>query len=237
MFFPLKDENPVYSKPIVTVTLIIINVIIFVFSYFRGAQEFQLFIIKYGLIPYEIMTQTEVYPQYQQLSFPAMLTPFTSMFMHGSILHLGGNMLFLWIFGNNIEDYYGHVKFIIFYLISGLAAVFLFMIFGPYSKVPLVGASGAISGVLGAYLVLYPRARIVTLVFLFYFIRIVRLPASFMLGFWILYQVFMALASGATGSGVAWLAHIGGFAFGWAWVKFVSIKRKRPHHRARIYLD
>ena len=146
------------------------------------------------------------------------------MFLHGGFMHLIGNMLFLWIFGNNIEDVLGPVKFIIFYLVAGLAANFLFVLFSPNSDIPLVGASGAIAGVLGAYLVLYPRARIVTLMWIFYFIRIVKLPAKFMLGFWFFYQLFMSMTDFAGGGGVAWLAHVGGFAYGYLWFR---LKKKR----------
>lgn len=224
MFFPLKDENPTYSKPILTVSLIVINCLVYFYSWPMHQKVFQIFMFKYGLIPYELVHMAELTPDF---AVPVFLTPFTSMFLHGGFLHLAGNMLFLWIFGNNIEDYLGSVKFIIFYLVSGLAAVFLFVLFGPNSKVPLVGASGAIAGVLGAYLVLYPRAKILTLIWLFYFIRIVKLPASFMLGFWFFYQLLMSAASSGTGGGVAWLAHVGGFAFGWAWFKFFASKRRR----------
>jgi membrane associated rhomboid family serine protease len=210
MFIPLKDENPTVNKPVVTVALIVINVLVFLFSWMRSARGFQMFIFQYGLIPYELVHLTELTPQF---SAPVLMTPFTSMFLHGGLLHLGGNMLFLWIFGNNIEDYLGPVKFIIFYFVAGLAAVFLFVLFGPNSKVPLVGASGAIAGVLGAYLVMYPRARVLTPMWVFYFIRIVRLPASF--------------KSVGEGGGVAWLAHVGGFAFGWLWFRLVAARKRR----------
>lgn len=224
MFFPLKDENPTVNKPIVTVSLIIINCLVFLYSWIKPAKAFQIFIYQFGLIPYELIHLAEITPEFPA---PVLLTPFTSMFLHGGFMHLAGNMLFLWIFGNNIEDYLGPIKFIIFYLVSGLAAVVLFVIFSPNSDVPLVGASGAIAGVLGAYLVMYPKAKIVTLMWIVYFIRIVKLPASFMLGFWFVYQLFMSLASGGTGGGVAWLAHVGGFAFGWLWFKFVVSKKRR----------
>jgi membrane associated rhomboid family serine protease len=224
MFFPLKDENPTVNKPIITVSLIILNCLVFLYSWAKSGQGFQIFVYQFGLIPYELVHLTELTPDF---AAPVLLTPFTSMFLHGGFMHLGGNMLFLWIFGNNIEDNLGPMKFLLFYFASGMAAVVLFVIFSPNSDVPMVGASGAIAGVLGAYLVLFPRARILTLMWIFFFIRIVRLPASFMLGFWFIYQLFMSLASGGGGGGVAWLAHVGGFAFGWVWFRFVLKKRKR----------
>jgi membrane associated rhomboid family serine protease len=156
------------------------------------------------------------------------------MFMHGSFMHLAGNMLYLWIFGNNIEDFLGPVKFVIFYLAAGLAADFLFVVFSPSSQIPLVGASGAIAGVLGAYLILYPRARVLTVMFLFYFIRMIYLPAKIILGFWFFYQLLMSLVATGGGGGVAWLAHVGGFGFGWIWFRFVSGRRQRVW-RNKIY--
>ncbi|MEW5923078.1 MAG: rhomboid family intramembrane serine protease [Candidatus Zixiibacteriota bacterium] len=220
MFFPLKDENPTVNKPYVTVSLIVINTLVYLYTFPMNAKVFQIFMYKFGLIPYELVHLEEITPHF---SFPVLLTPFTSMFVHGGFMHLLGNMLFLWIFGNNVEDYLGPVKFIIFYLVSGLSAVFLFVLFGPNSQVPLVGASGAIAGVLGAYLVLFPHARIVTLIWLF-FIQVVRIPAKFLLGFWFFYQLLMSVAGG--GGGVAWLAHVGGFAFGYIWFRFIAARKR-----------
>jgi len=222
MFVPLKDENPTVNKPVVTIALIVINCLVFLYSVMKSTRGFQIFIYQYGLIPYELIHLTEVTPQF---SSPVLLTPFTSMFLHGGWMHLIGNMLYLWIFGNNIEDQLGSVKFVLFYLASGLAAVVLFVVFSPNSEIPLVGASGAIAGVLGAYLYLFPRARVLTLMWIFYFIRIIRLPASVILGFWFVYQLFMSLVSGG-GGGVAWLAHVGGFGFGYAWFRLII--RRRP---------
>jgi membrane associated rhomboid family serine protease len=223
MFLPLKDENPTVNKPVVTVAIIVINCLVFLYSILKSAKGFQIFMYQYGLIPYELVHMTEITPQF---SAPILLTPFTSMFIHGGWLHIGGNMLFLWIFGNNIEDQLGPIKFILFYIASGLAAVVLFVVFSPNSEVPMIGASGAIAGVLGAYLYLFPRARVLTVMWIFFFIRIVRLPASFMLGFWFIYQLFMSITS-AGGGGVAWLAHVGGFGFGYVWFRFVIKKRPK----------
>jgi len=229
MFIPLKDENPTLRKPVVTIAIIAINALVYLFSATKDSQGFQAFIIQYGLIPYEITHVSELTPQ---LPFPVFLNLLTSMFMHGGIMHLAGNMLFLWVFGNNIEDHLGHLKFIFFYLAAGFAADALFILFSPNSQVPLVGASGAIAGILGAYFVLFPKARIHTLIFLVYFIRIVQIPAAVVLGFWIIYQVIMSAMSSTAGGGVAWLAHVGGFAFGWLLLKLFASK---PKDRQKIY--
>nr|MBN2278369.1 rhomboid family intramembrane serine protease [candidate division Zixibacteria bacterium] len=226
MFFPLKDENPTRRTPIATFILIVINCLVYACTIPMSRKAFQIFLFKFGLIPYELVHMEELWPE---IAVPAPLTILTSMFLHSGFWHLAGNMLFLWIFGNNIEDYLGRFKFILFYFTSGLAAAGLFVLFGPNSQIPLVGASGAIAGVLGAYLVLFPRARIVTLMFLFIFIQIIRVPASFVLGFWFIYQLFMAMTSGLTGGGVAWLAHVGGFGFGWLLFRYVITRKRRTY--------
>jgi len=209
--------------PYLTVSLIVVNSLIFFYSISLGARGFQLFTIQFGYIPVEFVSGLELTPQ---LAASAYLTPFTSMFMHGGWLHLIGNMLFLWIYGNNIEDYFGPVKFLLFYIVSGLAAIGLYTLFGPSSQVPLVGASGAIAGVMGAYIVLHPRARITVLV-IFFFIQFVVLPAKVVLGIWFVYQLLMSMIGSATGGGVAWMAHVGGFAFGWAVLKLLT-RGRRP---------
>jgi membrane associated rhomboid family serine protease len=157
------------------------------------------------------------------------------MFMHGGLLHLGGNMLFLWIFGNNVEDSMGPLKFIGFYLLGGLAATALQIVIDPSSTVPTVGASGAIAGVLGGYLILFPRARVVTLIFIVFFVTLVELPAIWILGFWFVQQlVFGWLDLGAAGAegGVAYFAHIGGFVFGLAAIKLFADDRKQRRRTA-----
>jgi len=198
--------------------LIVVNSLIFLYAIALGSRGFHLFTIRFGYIPFEFVSGIELTPQ---LSASTYLTPFTSMFMHGGWLHLIGNMLFLWIYGNNIEDYFGPVKFLLFYILSGLAAIALYTLFGPSSQVPLVGASGAIAGVMGAYIVLHPRARI-TLLIVFFFIQFVVLPAKVVLGIWFAYQLLMSMIGSATGGGVAWMAHVGGFAFGWALLKLLT---------------
>jgi membrane associated rhomboid family serine protease len=163
-----------------------------------------------------------------------VVTVFTAMFMHGSILHLGGNMLFLWIFGNNVEDSMGPVKFLLFYLLGGIAATALQIAIGPGSEIPNLGASGAIAGVLGGYLLLFPRARVITVIFIIFFFTIVELPALLILGFWFVQQVlfgYFDLNSAGNEGGVAYFAHVGGFVFGLLAIKLFADERKR---RAQI---
>jgi membrane associated rhomboid family serine protease len=158
-------------------------------------------------------------------------TVFTAMFMHGGLLHLGGNMLFLWIFGNNVEDSMGRAKFLVFYLLGGLAATAAQLLIGPNSTVPNLGASGAIAAVLGGYVILFPRARVITVIFIIFFFTIVELPALLILGFWFIQQIlfgyFNLSDTGGGGGGVAYFAHIGGFAFGLLAIKLFADERKR----------
>ncbi len=233
MFIPLKDENPTSRFPYVTIFFIAINILIFLYQIF-SPQGLQYYVYKMGTIPYEIThfkLVSFVFSEFQEPISRLLppLTLITSMFLHGSFFHLLGNMLYLWIFGNNIEDFLGSFRFILFYFLSGLGASLTHIIFHPASKVPMIGASGAIAGVLGAYLILYPRARVLTLVFLFFFIRILPIPAFFLLGLWFIAQVLNV----GLGGGVAWFAHIGGFLIGIALIKIYSRKRRRV--RVRIH--
>ena len=229
---PLKDDIPTRRFPIVTVILIAINVIVY-FVFERGLWDLGELgnerVIEYGAIPIEI---TEPGTECVSVSggtaiqcgsggfgsdqAPFFVTIFTSMFLHGSLLHLGGNMLFLWIFGNNIEDSMNRLIFVVFYLLGGLAALGLQVAIHPDSLIPTVGASGAIAGVLGAYARLYPHARVVTVIIIIIFFTIVTLPALLVLGLWFLLQLLPAFSEpiGNTGGGVAYFAHIGGFLFG-----------------------
>ena len=234
MLIPIKDDNPTIRKPIVTVSLIIINTLIFLYSIMLGTKGFTYFTIQFGFIPFELVNSIELTPE---IPASAYFTVFSSMFMHGGWMHLIGNMLFLWIYGNNVEDYFGAVKFTLFYLASGLAAIGLYTLFGPNSQIPLVGASGAIAGVMGAYIVLHPRAKITCLLF-FFFIQFITLPAKIVLGIWFGYQLLMSLIGSSTGGGVAWMAHVGGFVFGFVLLKlltFRSNKRGSASDSQRIY--
>jgi membrane associated rhomboid family serine protease len=221
---PLKDDIPARRPPIVTVALILINCFAYLYLLSLG-DAYDLALIKWGTIPYEVTHMQELTPE---LSFPIILTLFTAMFLHGGLFHLGGNMLYLWIFGDNVEDQLGHVKFLVFYILCGLGASLLYVLTTPDSQVPMIGASGAIAGVLGAYVIRFPRARILTLIFFGFFIRIVAIPAFFVLGFWFVLQLLFALPSiGSTSGGVAFFAHVGGFLAGIVLFKLFTIFSRR----------
>jgi len=258
--FPLKDDIPTRRFPVLTVAIIAINVVMF-FG-FQGAffndAEFDQKVIDYGAIPYEIThpgEQCDVSSQGSLLcegqmgvsgeteSQPStLLTIITSMFMHGGLLHIGGNMLFLWIFGNNIEDSMGPLRFVAFYLLGGLAAVLAQTAFQPDAAVPTIGASGAVAAVLGAYALLYPRARVVTLIFIVIFFTIIELPALLVLGGWFVLQALNGASELAQpvggGGGVAYWAHIGGFLFGLLVIRLFANREHEDYeraHRAVVY--
>lgn len=225
MLLPLKDENPTLSFPFLTILIIVINVLIFFYQQSLSLTEGQHFILKWGAVPYQIVHGEIIHVP---LSIPAPLTIFSSMFLHGGFWHLGGNMLYLWIFGNNIEDTLGHARFLIFYFLAGALAALTQIFSDPSSPLPMVGASGAVSGILGAYLLLFPGARILTLLLLFPFLRLIHLPAILVLGLWFLFQL-LGLGMGKI-SNVAFAAHIGGFISGLLVVKILAPykpKRKR----------
>ena len=208
---PLKDNIPTRRLPVVTIGLIVLNVLVYLRTMTLGEKAFVQFLHLYGLIPVEL-TQGEALVLHP---VPLYATVFTSMFVHGGLFHIAGNMLYLWIFGNNVEDSMDRLRFLLFYLLSGLAAAFAQIAVTPHSKIPMVGASGAVSGVLGAYLLLYPHARVATLISFGWFIRLVEVPALFVLGFWIVIQLLNGLLTvNLPGGGVAWFAHIGGFFAG-----------------------
>jgi membrane associated rhomboid family serine protease len=221
LFLPLKDLNPTERFPFVTVALIVINAAVFLYEVSLG-PHLQAFITSWGVVPYEITRFSDVIGIDPETSMVhsegppiVQLTLITSMFIHGGWMHIIGNMLYLWIFGNNIEDILGPARFLLFYIACGLVAAFAQILPHPNSTIPMVGASGAVAGVLGAYLIAYPRARVLTLVFLFVFVRVVMMPAGVLLAFWFLLQTFSGVASlGVRGGGVAWFAHIGGFLAG-----------------------
>ena len=210
---PLRDIIPSRTTPYVTVTLIVLNGLVFAYEFLLGTGV-QEFIYLFGLVPAEF-------------SWP---TVFTSMFLHGGLMHAGGNMLYLWIFGDNVEDRMGHGRFVVFYLLCGVAAALAQTWMSPDSVVPMVGASGAIAGVMGAYFVLYPKSRVLTLIPLIIFWEIIELPAVLLLGFWFLMQLFSAGAIAATAhterGGVAFAAHVIGFVAGMVAI-FVFRKRQR----------
>ncbi len=225
MFLPLKDHNPTRTTPYVTVTLIALNILVFLVEMGQG-QQLPQFLARWGAVPYFLLHGREAIeltggPLIAQ-DYPGWFTAFSSMFLHGGFLHLAFNMLYLWIFGNNIEDFLGHLRFLFFYLATGLAGLLAHVLLHPAATVPVIGASGAISGVLGAYMVVYPHARVTTLVFLLFFVTFIQLPAMVLLGFWIFIQVLSGLGSLGSGQGgTAHWAHIGGFVAGYLYLRYV----------------
>jgi membrane associated rhomboid family serine protease len=223
---PLRDENPSATLPWVTRTLIVANLAVFVYELLLG-PGLRPFLFDWGFVP-ERLTLALRYGD--QPLLPAVLPLLTSMFLHGGWSHLIGNLWYLWIFGDNVEDVLGHAGFLAFYLLCGVVATLLHYLTGPVAEMPTVGASGAIAAVLGAYVAAFPRARVFTLLLIFPFFRVVPLPAFFMLGLWFLFQFVLGLgALGASGSGgIAFWAHIGGFAAGLLVMRgFVHVRRSR----------
>jgi membrane associated rhomboid family serine protease len=219
---PLRDDIPTETFPFVTILLIAGNCAVFFLQLSLDPEASAAMVASLGVIPSAI-TGAMADPVSSMIAPEFTLA--TSMFLHGGVFHLGGNMVFLWIFGNNIEDATGHFRFLLFYLLAGLAAAGAHIWLHPDSRIPMIGASGAVSGVLGAYFLLYPRARIMTLVIFGFFIQTVMLPAAVFLGFWFLLQAFSAWSSiNGTKGGVAWFAHLGGFLFGMPLV--LAMKRK-----------
>ena len=199
--FPISDVIPSRTAPVVTVAIIVVNALVFLYQLSLPEPALQLFVARYAVVP--------------AYFHPATLV--TSQFLHGGILHVGGNMLYLWIFGDNVEDRLGHVRFFIFYLFAGIAAAILQILFNPFSRIPMIGASGAIAGVMGAYFVLYPQSRVLTVVFLIFLIDVVEIPAIFFLGIWFLMQLLSGVGSIGVSSmtgGTAFWAHVGGFVVG-----------------------
>lgn len=208
MFIPLKDLNPRRGFPITNTLLILANVAVFVYQLTLPPNAFKAFVSANATIPARIPGWFSGHVPFELAFLPLL----TSMFLHSGFAHIAGNMLFLWIFGDNVEDFFGHFPYLLFYLVCGVSAGLLHIIFNLNSSLPAVGASGAISGVMGAYALLFPRARILTLVFVF----LVPIPAIFILGYWFLLQFLggiSAIGAAATG-GVAWWAHVGGFLMG-----------------------
>lgn len=215
--FPLRDTQPSYSKPIVTVALIVINILVYLFEFSLDDYSKNAFIGTFGLVP-------------DRFHFANVLT---SMFLHGGWMHVLGNMWFLWIFGDNIEDILGHGKYLLFYLLCGVGAAMTQVYFSPDSRVPMVGASGAIAGVMGAYMVKFPYSRISTLIFLAFFITTVEVPAWVMLIYWFFIQLISGVGSGysqVSQGGTAFLAHVGGFVAG---IGLIYLMRPKERYSRR----
>lgn len=229
--FPIRDDQPRFSTPFVNYFIIGLNIAVYLLvEPSTYSQAFNAFITQFGLVPHDLTRAVAGTPQYPLAA--NLLTIFTSMFLHGSLLHIVGNLWFLWIFGDNVEDYLGHFPYLMFYLLCGVAAALTDIAIDPLSRMPTIGASGAIAGVMGAYIVLYPRARVQTLVILIVFITFWWLPAWVFLGYWFLIQfIFTSVAATAarhqTG-GIAFAAHVGGFVAGLMMIKIFP-------RRARSY--
>jgi len=229
--FPLYSDRQLERTPFVTMMLIAANVMVFWFQISRGGnfmESVHKSVMLYGMIPSDLF-------DWSPSSIPGRMiaggTVFTSMFMHGGFLHLASNMLYLWVFGRNVEDDFGHLRFLVFYLATGVLATLAFAMAYPEGTVPLVGASGAIAGILGAYFLRFPLSNIYTMVILFIFIRIVAIPAFFMLGLWFAFQIMSCMVSamspeGAAGQGgVAWISHVAGFVVGLVWT-ILELRRR-----------
>lgn len=238
---PLRDNIPTSRTPYVTYVFIAANVLVYFFWQKGGLSfgtpdsvHYQCQLLEWAATPDEFTGSPQPLPaQCGPDDASTYLTPFTSMFMHGGLLHLGGNMLFLWIFGNNVEDATGHVKFAIFYVLGGLAALALHIATDPGSTTPTLGASGAIAAVLGAYALLYPRAKVVTVIFIVFFFTLLELPALLVLGGWFVLQALSAYTD--SGGGVAYFAHIGGFLFGLLAIRLFASKRRTKSRNDRLY--
>lgn len=222
---PLRDDQPTFSTPFINYFLIVLNVLVFLWELSVGlnTRAFRAFSLEFGVVPRHIiavLTGNSPYPP------PTAILPlFTSMFLHASPLHVAGNMLFLWIFGDNVEDYLGHFRYLVFYLLSGVAAGVTHILLNANSRIPSVGASGAIAGVMGAYFILYPKARVLT----WFFVFVLWLPAWLILGYWFLLNFLSGAASSAeiqASGGVAFWAHVGGFVAG---VLMIKIFPERQH--------
>jgi membrane associated rhomboid family serine protease len=216
---PLRDTQPSYSTPFVTVGIIVVNVLAFLYQLSLDPYSLNWFIAHYAIVPDRI--------QYQDIV--------TSMFLHGGWMHLIGNMWFLWIYGDNVEDVLGHAKYLIFYILCGAGAAILHVLLNPYSRVPTLGASGAIAGVMGAYMIKFPHSRIITLVPIIIFFTTIEIPAILILAYWFVIQIFSGVGSigysnVSSGGGVAWFAHVGGFVAGIILI-FVLGTRERFRNR------
>jgi membrane associated rhomboid family serine protease len=220
--FPLRDTQPSYSKPVVTILLIVVNILVFLFEFSLDPETQNAFIAAYGLIP-------------DQFHFSNVIT---SMFLHGGWMHVLGNMWFLWIFGDNIEDILGHGKYILFYLLCGVVAALAQVAVSPNSRIPTVGASGAIAGIMGAYMIKFPHSRILSLVTIVFFFTTVEIPAWIMLIYWFVIQFFSGVgtlgSSQVSQGGVAFFAHIGGFIAG---IVLISVMGARQPYSSRRETD
>ncbi|MDH4230959.1 MAG: rhomboid family intramembrane serine protease [Nitrospirota bacterium] len=217
---PYKDDNPIHIIPVVTILIISLNLLVFITQVMSGVDT-QSIAYSFGAIPSSLIsfeTRQPIHP---------LLTVFTSMFMHGGLFHLCLNMLYFWIFGNNIEERLGHLRFVLFYFFCGCVAAFSHTLASPGSNIPMIGASGAVSGMLGAYLLLFPMAKVSTIVFLGFYVTVIKIPALIVIGFWAIIQVVSGLISQGTADqgGIAFFAHVGGFVAGLVTIKLWQPRR------------
>ena len=220
---PLRDDNPAHITPVITISFIVLCTLVYLHQASLPPEPGELFVYRFGAIPATVFGHAALPPEIHGAT--PLVTLITSMFLHGSWMHLLGNMLYLWIFGNNIEDAMGHTKFVVFYILSGILAALSHALTDPSSQIPMVGASGAISAVLGAYLLLFPRAHVLVLLPM---IGLTRVAAGIVLGMWFITQLISGgMSVGATGGGVAFFAHIGGFIAGMALIGLFKRKEVR----------
>ncbi|MCA9735874.1 MAG: rhomboid family intramembrane serine protease [Deferribacteres bacterium] len=225
---PFRDDNPRLEFPFITTILLAANISVHVFRWFMPETDSTNIILAFGAIPDRILAGEGIF------------TLFTSMYLHGDIVHLIGNMLYLWVFGDNVENIMGPIKFIIFYHLCGLGATMMHVFIEPASHIPMIGASGAISGVLGAYLLQFPRARVSVVVPVLIFLHTMRIPAFFVLGIWFVFQILSGLGALENGArdGIAWFAHIGGFVIGMLLLRFFQDpKRVLTYRYHNSYFD
>ena len=232
---PIRDLNQTRRTPVVTWALIAANVLIFVASLSLGSRGSEALVMRFGVIPDVLVNGSWALPREAGGALGSWVTPFTSMFLHGGLLHLGSNMLFLHVFGDNVEDVLGRGRFVLFYLLCGLGAVVGQILVDPTSMVPMIGASGAISGVLAGYVTLFPHARVVTLIPIFIFIHFMEVPAGIFIVLWFVLQLVQGYLSlgmiAEGGGGVAWFAHIGGFLAGLVFIRLLYKKKPRARRR------
>jgi membrane associated rhomboid family serine protease len=225
---PLKDDIPTKTFPVVTIGLIAANILVYLFQLSLSPEGLENFLFRYGAIPDHLTDPSFFRSRFSLKTMPPVLTIITAMFLHGGLIHLSGNMLYLWIFGNNVEDTLGHVRFFIFYLLSGFFAAAIHTFSDIHSPVPMIGASGAIAGILGAYLIFFPRANVSTLFIFIIFFKIIKIPAVLVLIMWFMIQLINA---GSEGGSVAWYAHVGGFLSG---IFLVRSFRSSPKGQLRV---
>ena len=218
---PLKDDNPTSGKPFITYFIIGLCTLIFLIQLSSQSYKTGQLFYSYGLIPSVLMGNNEL--PMDLYAIPSLMTILTSMFMHGGFIHLGGNMLYMWIFADNIEDNLGPSRFLIFYLLAGTGAAMTQVLMDTHSQIPMVGASGAIGGVLGAYLINYPNAKVLVLIPFGFFSQLIKIKALYVLGFWFILQFI------SSGGGVAYAAHIGGFVSGMILILFFNKKKKKKN--------